>query len=159
MAPEDTWKKKFDALNRRINRLSATNENLVLHGIKQSSQHSRIHDQNKTQSQTIEKLSRTIEEFRQAIAENDARIAQLEEQKIKNSTNSSKSSSMISSASPGPPPSTGEDHPPQRRRQEAREDTRAPRWNSRKNQIPSSAASLCTVSSACLPRHAVLPSM
>ena len=57
MAPEDSWKKEFDALNRKIDRLSATNEKLVLQGIKQSSQLSELHDQNKTQAQIIDKLS------------------------------------------------------------------------------------------------------
>ena len=93
MAPEDTWKKEFERLNRKIDRLSTTNEKLVLQGIKQSSQLSELNDQNKTQSQTIEKLSRTVDELRQLIAAKDARIAELEEQKNKNSGNSSKPSS------------------------------------------------------------------
>ncbi|HLW22051.1 MAG TPA: DUF6444 domain-containing protein, partial [Sphaerochaetaceae bacterium] len=93
MAPEDTWKKEFERLNLKIDRLSATNEKLVLQGIRQSSQLSEVNDQNRTQSQIIEKLSRTIDELRQVIAAKDARIAQLEEQKNKNSGNSSKPSS------------------------------------------------------------------
>lgn len=94
MAPEDTWKKEFERLNLKIDRLSATNEKLVLQGIRQSSQLSEVNDQNRTQSQIIEKLSRTIDELRQVIAAKDARIAQLEEQKNKNSGNSSKPSSI-----------------------------------------------------------------
>jgi transposase len=93
MAPEDTWKKEFERLNRKIDRLSATNEKLVLQGIKQSSQLSELTDQNKTQAQIIDKLSCTIDELKQIIASKDARIAQLEEQKNKNSRNSSKPSS------------------------------------------------------------------
>lgn len=90
MAPEGTWKKEFERLNRKIDRLSATNEKLVLQGIKQSSQLSELNDQNKTQSQIIDKLSHTINELKQVIAAKDAKIAQLEEQKNKNSGNSSK---------------------------------------------------------------------
>src|SRR5690554_6227211 len=86
MAPEDTWKKEFERLNLKIDRLSATNEKLVLQGIRQSSQLSEVNDQNRTQSQIIEKLSRTIDELRQVIATKDAKIAQLEEQKNKNSS-------------------------------------------------------------------------
>jgi len=93
MAPEATWKKEFERLNRKIDRLSATNEKLVLQGIKQSSQLSELNDQNKQQSQIIDKLSRTIDDLKQVIATKDARIAELEEQKNKNSTNSSKPSS------------------------------------------------------------------
>jgi len=86
MALEDTWKKEFERLNRKIGRFCATNEELVL-------QLAELNDQNKTQSQVIDKLSRTIDELRQVIAAKDARIAQLEEQKNKNSGNSSKPSS------------------------------------------------------------------
>ncbi len=93
MKTESSWKKEFDALNRKIDRISATNEKLVLQGIKQSSQLSGLHDQNITQAQTIEELSRTINELKQLIAEKDARIAELEQQKNKNSTNSGKPSS------------------------------------------------------------------
>ena len=81
MAPEDTWKKEFERLNRKIDRLSATNEKLVLQGIKQSSQLSELNDQNKTQSQIIDKLSHTYNELKQVNAAKDAKIAQLEEQK------------------------------------------------------------------------------
>lgn len=90
MAPEDTWKKEFERLNRKIDRLSMTNEKLVLQGIKQSSE---FNDQNKLQSQIIDKLSRTIDDLKQVIDAKDARIALLEEQKNKNSGNSSKPSS------------------------------------------------------------------
>ncbi|MBG0767952.1 MAG: hypothetical protein H0S77_10150 [Spirochaetaceae bacterium] len=81
MVPEVTWKEEFERLNRKIDRLSATNEKLVLQGIKQSSQLFELTDQNKTQSQIIDKLSCTIDELKQVIASRDARIAQLEEQK------------------------------------------------------------------------------
>ena len=90
MKSESSWKKELELLNRKIDRISATNEKLVQQGIKQSSQLSELHDQNKTQSRVIEELSRTVGELKQAIAEKDARIAELEQQKNKNSTNSSK---------------------------------------------------------------------
>jgi transposase len=93
MAPEDSWKKEFDALNRKIDRLSATNEKLVLQGIKQSSQLSELHDQNKTQAQIIDKLSLTIDELKGLLAAKDAELVKLREQVNKNSTNSSKPSS------------------------------------------------------------------
>jgi len=86
MAPEATWKKEFERLNRKIDRLSATNEKLVLQGIKQSSQLSELNDQNKQQSLLINEL-------KELLAAKDARIAELEEQKNKNSGNSSKPSS------------------------------------------------------------------
>jgi hypothetical protein len=38
MGPENSWKKEFEQLNRKIDRLSATNENLVSQGIKLSNQ-------------------------------------------------------------------------------------------------------------------------
>jgi thiamine biosynthesis lipoprotein ApbE len=50
MAPEATWEKEFERLNRKIDRLSATNEKLVLQGIKQSSQLSELNDQNNLNS-------------------------------------------------------------------------------------------------------------
>jgi peptidoglycan hydrolase CwlO-like protein len=93
MAPEDTWKKEFERLNHKIDRLVATNEKLVVQGIKQSSQLSELNDQNKTQAQIIDKLSHTIDELKSIVTAKDARIAELEEQKNKNSGNSSKPSS------------------------------------------------------------------
>jgi len=86
MAPEATWKKEFERLNRKIDRLSATNEKLVLQGIKQSSQLLELNDQNKQQSLLINEL-------KELLVAKDARIAELEEQKNKNSGNSSKPSS------------------------------------------------------------------
>ena len=93
MAPEDSWKKEFQRLNRKIDRLSATNEKLVLQGIKQSSQLSDLHDQNKTQAQIIDKLSLAIDDLKSIIKTKDVRIAELEQQVNKNSKNSSKPSS------------------------------------------------------------------
>lgn len=93
MAPNGNWKKEFKALNRKIDRLSATNEKLVSQVGSLSSQLSESNTQNKVQAQAIDKLSRTVDELKQVIAARDARIAVLEEQKNKNSGNSSKPSS------------------------------------------------------------------
>lgn len=93
MAPEDAWKKEFERLNRKIDRLSATNEKLVLQGIKQSSQLSELNDQNKTQAQIIDKLSLTIDDLKSIIKTKDAELVKLREQVNKNSGNSSKPSS------------------------------------------------------------------
>ncbi len=42
MVPEDSWKKEFKQLNRKIDRLSVTNEKLVSQGIKLSNLASRV---------------------------------------------------------------------------------------------------------------------
>lgn len=93
MAPEDSWKKEFERLNRKIDRLSATNEKLVRQGIKQASQLSELHDQNKTQAQVIDKLSLTIDDLKSIIKAKDAELVKLKEQVNKNSKDSSKPSS------------------------------------------------------------------
>jgi archaellum component FlaC len=81
MAPNGNWEKEFKALNRKIDRLSATNEKLVSQVGSLSSQLSESNTQNKVQAQAIDKLSRTVDELKQVIAARDARIAVLEEQK------------------------------------------------------------------------------
>ena len=102
MKSESSWKKELELLNRKIDRISATNEKLVLQGIKQSSQLSELHDQNKTQSRVIEELSRTVGELKQVIAEKDAELARLRERVGKDSTNSSKPSSSNFFTKPKP---------------------------------------------------------
>ena len=126
MAPEGTWKKEFERLNRKIDRLSATNEKLVLQGIKQSSQLSELNDQNKTQSQIIDKLSHTINELKQVIAAKDAKIAQLEEQKNKNSGNSSKPPSTDFFNKPKPSSINKGGSSSTKKKTEARKGTKAP---------------------------------
>ena len=93
MTPEGSWKEEFEQLNRKIDGLSTLNEKLVSQVVKQSAQLSDLGDQNKTQSQIIDKLSATINELKQTIASKDARISELEERLNKNSGNSSKPSS------------------------------------------------------------------
>lgn len=112
MAPEDTWKKEFERLNRKIDRLSMTNEKPVLQGIKQSSE---FNGQNKRQSQIIDKLSRTIDDLKQVIGAKDAGMALLEERKNKNSGkpssadffNKPKPSSINTGGSSSPKKKTG----------------------------------------------------
>lgn len=93
MVPEGSWEKEFKQLNRKIDRLSATNEKLVSQGIKLSNQAYEASLQSEKQSLTIKGLSTVIADLKQTLDARDARIAELEEQLNKNSGNSSKPSS------------------------------------------------------------------
>ena len=102
MALEGSWKKEFEQLNRKIDRLSATNEKLVSQGIKLSNQVYDASLQNEKQSITIKELSTTIGDLKQSLDARDARIAELEERLNKNSGNSSKPSSTDFFSKPKP---------------------------------------------------------
>jgi len=100
MVPNGNWEKEFGTLNRKIDRLSATNGKLVSQVVSLSSQVSsqaslisEVNAQNKTQAQTIDKLSLTIDELKGLLAAKDAELVKLREQVNKDSTNSSKPSS------------------------------------------------------------------
>ncbi len=150
MAPEATWKKEFERLNRKIDRLSATNEKLVLQGIKQSSQLSELNVQNKQQSLLINEL-------KELLAAKDARIAELEEQQNKNSGNSSKPSSTDFFNKPKPSSVNKGGSSSTKKRPEARMAMRVQPCNSRRPLTPSIAAFPRSVLSVRLLKNAAHP--
>lgn len=102
MILDGSWEKEFKQLNRKIDRLSATNGKLVSQGIKLSDQAHKASLQSEKHSITIKELSTTIGDLKHALDAKDARIAELEEQLNKNSGNSSKPSSTDFFSKPKP---------------------------------------------------------